>query len=123
MFITATFAMVQPKDATQGTIVNVQKSTVATPEITGAGNATDNPLQTQYYRYDISVKLGDGFYVGRYESAFDYLPDSLAPNHVVSVRLQKGVIHLDSQGDSLKTTIVSHKSGSRDNRVQTASNF
>ena len=121
MFTTATFAMVQPKDATQGTIVSVQKGTVATPEITGASDATDNPLQTQYYRYDVSVKVGHGFYVGRYESEFNYLSNSLAPNHVVSVRLQGGVMYLDSQGDSLKTTIVSRKRDSLDNWDQTAS--
>jgi hypothetical protein len=120
MFSTATFAMVRSADATQGTIVSVQKSTVVTPE-TNTGNPTDNPLQTQYYRYDISVKVGDGLYVGRYDSAFDDLSDSLAPDHVVSIRLQKGVMSLDSQGDSLKTTIVSHKRDKSDNRVQAAS--
>src|SRR5260370_11373711 len=99
MFTTTTLAKAQSADATQGTIVSVQKSTVATAEITGAGDATDNPLQTQYYRYDISVKAGYGLYVGRYKSEFNYLSDSLAPNHVVSVRLQKGVMYLDSQRD------------------------
>ena len=115
MLTTTMFAKAQSADATQGTIVSIQKSTVATPEISGAGDATDNPLQTQYHRYDISVKVGDGLYVGRYESEFNDLSDSLAPNHVVSVRLQKGVMYLDSQGDSLKTTIVSRKGDSREN--------
>ncbi len=121
MFTTTTFAKAQSAEATQGTIVSVQKGTVATPEIMGASDATDNPLQTQYYRYDVSVKVGHGFYVGRYESEFNYLSNSLAPNHIVSVRLQKGVMYLDSQGDSLKTTIVSRKRDSLDNWDQTAS--
>lgn len=121
MFTTTTLAKAQSAEATQGTIVSVQKSAVATPQIMGAGDATDNPLQTQHYRYDISVKAGHGFYVGRYESEFNYLSDSLAPNHVVSVRLQKGVMYLDSQGDSLKTTIVSRKGDSRENWDETAS--
>ena len=121
MLTTTMFAKAQSADATQGTIVSIQKSIVATSEITGAGDATDNPLQTQYYRYDISVKVGYGLYVGRYESEFNDLSDSLAPNHVVSVRLQKGAMYLDSQGDSLKTTIVSRKGDSRENWDRAAS--
>src|SRR5262249_226691 len=121
IFTTMTFAKAQPAEVTQGTIVSVQRSTVATPEITGAGDATDNPLQAQHFEYDISVKVGHGFYFGRYESGFKYLPDSLVPNHVVSVRLQKGVMYLGSQGDSLKTTIVSRNGDSRENSDQTAS--
>jgi|SRR5215813_1608941 len=121
MLTTTTFAMVQSTDATQGTIVNVQKSTVATPEITGAGGGTDNPLQEQHYSYDISVKVGHGLYVGRYESELNYLSNSLAPNHVVSVRLEKGVMYLDSQRGSLATTIVSHEGDSSENSNQTAS--
>ena len=120
MLSTTTFTMLRAADATQGTIVNVQKSTVVTPE-TNTGNPTDNPLQTDYYRYDISVKVGDVIYVGTIDSALDDLADSLAPDHVVSVRLQKGVMSLDSQGDSFKTTIVSHKLDNSDNQVQTAS--
>jgi hypothetical protein len=46
MLTTMAFAMVQSTDATQGTVVNVQKSTVATPEITGAGDGTDNPCKS-----------------------------------------------------------------------------
>jgi hypothetical protein len=121
MLTSMAFAMVQSTDATQGTIVNVQKSTVATPEITGAGDGTDNPLQEQHYSYDISVKVGHGLYVGRYESELNYLSNSLAPNHVVPVRLERGVMYLDSQGDSLATTIVSRKGDSRENSNQTAS--
>ena len=121
IFATTTFAMVQSTDATQGTIVNVQKSTVATPGVTGSGNPTDNPLQEQHYSYDISVKVGRGLYVGRYESELNNLSNSLAPNHVVSVRLEKGLMYLDSQGDSLATTIVNRKGDSRENSNQTAS--
>ena len=105
MFTTITFAKVQSASTTQGTIVTVHRSTVATPETTGVGDATDNPLQTEHYTYDISVKTADGFYVGRYESEFDNLSDVLAPNHVVSVRLQNGAMYLDSQAGSLKTTL------------------
>jgi hypothetical protein len=67
------------------------------------------------------VKVGHGLYVGRYESELNYLSNSLAPNHVVPVRLERGVMYLDSQGDSLATTIVSRKGDSRENSNQTAS--
>lgn len=113
MFATMAFAKAPAVEGTQGTIISVQKSSVATPEVTEAGGTTDNPLQTQFYRYDISVRVGDGVYVGRYESAFDTLPDSLAANHTVDARLQKGVIQLGSSGDSIEAIVLSRKGDAR----------
>lgn len=97
----------QPAKAYQpGTILNVNKKEITSPD-TCCSNPTDTPLQSQYFAYDVSVKVSCGTYVGRYESPYDYLPSSLAANQKVDVRLGKHNLYFDLPGDrEMKMAIV-----------------
>jgi len=62
-------------------------------------NPSDAPLRPTEYVIDIGVRLGCYVYVGRYDSAIDYLPTALAPNRTVDVRLDKYVMSINSPAD------------------------
>jgi hypothetical protein len=91
------------------TVVSVDKH--ETPSNNAGGTPTDAPLQTDDYSYDVGIRLNCNIYVGRYESATDYLPSVFAPNHTVDVRLDKHLMYVSlPDGDRiLKMGIVSHK--------------
>jgi hypothetical protein len=102
----------QSKHATgyeQATIVSVDKYT-AQPTSFG-DSLSDAPLQTDSYAYNIGVRLNCSVYVGRYESATDYLPSVFAPNHTVDVRMDKHLMFVSlPEGDRIvKMGIISHK--------------
>jgi hypothetical protein len=103
------YATAQATHERQGAIVSVQKMDVSLPRVTTASDSTDQPLQTMYYKYNISVAVGCRLYAASYESQFDDLPSSFLPNKSVSVRFHSGAMYLDAPGDSVKTTIVSSK--------------
>jgi hypothetical protein len=67
------------------------------------------PLQSDYYRYDVSVQLNCEVYDLRYESEFNDLPSELSANNRVPVRLKKNVMYLDFPGDTVKMRIIHHK--------------
>ena len=56
------------------------------------GSPSDAPLQAE--DYDIGIRLNCNIYIGRYESATDYLPSVFSPKHSVDVRLQKHVMYV-----------------------------
>jgi len=58
------------------------------------GSPSDAPLQAGDYSYDIGIRLNCNIYIGRYESATDYLPAVFSPRHAVDVRLQKQVMYV-----------------------------
>jgi hypothetical protein len=74
-------------------------------------NPADAPLWAREYAYDIGIRLACNIYVGRYESAINYLPSAFARNQIVDVRLQKHLLFVslpDSDWD-VKMGIVSHR--------------
>jgi hypothetical protein len=83
----------ESKDQYQtATVVSVNRH-VAESNYVG-GNPSDAPLQAEDYSYDIGIRLNCSIYVGRYESATDYLPAVFSPRHAVDVRLQKHVMYV-----------------------------
>jgi hypothetical protein len=74
-------------------------------------NPADAPLRARDYTYDIGIRLACNVYVGRYQSAINYLPSSFATNQIVDVRLQKHVLYVSVPGNDwdLKMGIVSHR--------------
>ena len=107
--VAITFAVGQSKQPQQGTIVQVQKQSVATPPVRAGADADRTPLESHYYLYNVSVRLNCDIYVGRYESELNDLPSELSANNSVPVRLQKHMMYLDLQGDTLKMRVVHHK--------------
>jgi hypothetical protein len=81
-----------PNDQYQtATVVSVDKHVA---ESNYVGSPTDAPVQAEDYSYDIGIRLNCNIYIGRYESATDYLPSVFPPKHAVDVRLQKHVMYV-----------------------------
>jgi len=96
-----------PSPPLHGTILNVDKHEVQSPEYAGGNNPTDAPLTSQYYAYDVAVRVSCGTYTGHYESAYDYLPGEIAANQPVDVRVGKHDLYFDLPGDrEFKMAIV-----------------
>jgi len=90
------------------TVVSVDKH-VAESNYVG-GSPGDAPLQAEDYSYDIGIRLNCNIYIGRYESATDYLPSVFSPKHSVDVRLQKHIMYvsLPESDREVKMGIVGH---------------
>ncbi len=113
------YAVGQSKQPQQGTIVDVQKQNASTPPVRTGADPDRTPLQSHYYRYNVSVRLNCEVYVGRYESELDDLPAELSANNSVLVRLMKHTMYFP--GDSVKMRIVHHKPSQEAACDQTAS--
>jgi len=89
------------------TVVSVDKHVA---ESNYVGSPTDAPLQAEDYSYDIGIRLDCNIYIGRYESAIDYLPSVFSPKHSVDVRLQKHIMYvsLPERDREVKMGIASH---------------
>lgn len=81
------------------------------PESNYLGTPTDAPLQSEYYGYDVGIRVNCTMYVGRYESALDYVPVSLAPDHPVQVLVHKHTLHvrMPELGREVELQMVGHK--------------
>jgi hypothetical protein len=84
----------------QGTVVQVQKQKVFSPDYTiGGNNPSDAPLTSRYYAYEVSVRVDCKTYVGRYETPLNYLPSEFTPDQPIKVRLTKHVMYFDLPND------------------------
>jgi hypothetical protein len=90
------------------TVVSVDKHAA---ESNYVGSPSDAPLQAEDYSYDIGIRLNCDVYVGRYESATNYLPSAFATRHAVDVRLQKHIMYvsLPDTDREVKMGIVDHR--------------
>jgi hypothetical protein len=90
------------------TVVSVDKH-ISQSNYVGA-SPTDAPLVAEDYSYDIGIRVNCNVYVGRYESAIDYLPSVFAPQHTVEMLLRKHVLYVSlPDGDrEVKMGITSH---------------
>ena len=99
----------ESKDQYQtATVVSVDKH-VSESNYVG-GSPSDAPLQAEDYSYEIGIRLNCNIYIGRYESATDYLPSVFSPKHSVDVRLQKHIMYvsLPESDREVKMGIVGH---------------
>jgi len=86
----------ESKDQYQtATVVSVDKHVSESNDV--GGSPSDAPVQAEDYSYDIGIRLNCDIYIGRYESATDYLPAVFSPKHSVDVRLQKHVMYVSLQ--------------------------
>ncbi|MBZ5657405.1 MAG: hypothetical protein LAO56_19220 [Acidobacteriia bacterium] len=100
----------ESKDQYQtATVVSVDKH-VSESNYVG-GSPSDAPLQAEEYSYDIGIRLNCNIYIGRYESATDYLPSVFSPKHTVDVRFQKHIMYvsLPESDRELKMGVVGHR--------------
>jgi len=107
-----------PNPYVQGTVVDVQKHKVYSPDYTmGGSNPSDAPLTSRYYAYDVSVRVDCKTYVGRYETPFNYLPSAFAPDQPIQLRLTKHVMYFDLPNNpDMRMGIVRRSSGCGQNR-------
>jgi hypothetical protein len=91
------------------TIVSVERHQTVSNYL--GENPADAPLRARDYTYDIGIRLACNVYVGRYQSALNYLPSSFATNQIVDVRLQKHVLYVSVPGNDwdVRMGIVSHR--------------
>ena len=89
------------------TVVSVDKRAEQSNYI---GSPSDAPLMPEEYSYDIKIKLQCDQYIGRYESATDYLPSVFKPNQNIDVRLDKHIMYvsLPFSDREVKMGIVGH---------------
>ena len=118
--VTGPYVAAQPTQSQEGTIVIVQKRDVATPPVRAGADTDRTSLQSHYYVYTASVRLNCEVYDGRYESELADLPDSLAANNRVPVRISKNLMYLDFPGYTVKMRIVHHKISRETTCEQTA---
>jgi hypothetical protein len=72
-------------------------------------NPADAPIAPEVFAYDVSLRTQCLVYVGRYESATDYLPAYLKPNSSVNVRVEKHSMYLSLPLDhEVKLGILGH---------------
>jgi len=95
----------------QGTVVDVQKHEVYSPEYSvGGSNPSDAPLASRYYAYEISIRVDCKTYVGRYETPFNYLPVAFTSNQPIRVRLTRHVMYFDLPADPELRMGIVHRS-------------
>jgi len=63
------------------------------------GNPSDAPMHADEFVYEVAIQLECTNYVGRYESAIDYLPSAIAPNREVDVHVEKHWMNISLNGD------------------------
>ncbi len=102
----------------QGTVVQVQKQKVFSPDYTiGGSNPSDAPLTSRYYAYEVSVRVDCKTYVGRYETPFNYLPSEFTSDQPIKVRLTKRVMYFDLPNDpDMRMGVVYRSSECAQNR-------
>jgi len=97
------------KGGYQTATVTTVKKLDTTPQFIG-GNPTDAPTHADDFAYEVGIRLECTNYVGRYESAFDYLSAAIAPNKEVDVRLDKHWMYVSLYSDrEIKMGIVRHE--------------
>jgi hypothetical protein len=113
----AAFVLVAPSlyasPYVQGTVVHVQRNKVYSPEYTmGGSNPSDAPLTSQYYAYEVSIRVDCKTYVGRYETPFKYLPSVFTADRPIQLHLTKHVMYFDLPYDpDMRMGIVRRSSG------------
>ena len=102
----------QPAEYQQGTVLSVDRHEVRSPDQC-CYSPTDAPLQTEYYAYEVSVRVGCTTYEGRYETPFDYFPSAFSPGKPIQVRLTKHILYFDVPTEhDMKVPIV-HRTNDR----------
>lgn len=93
----------QTANATAVTFVGMQRHQTETP---CCYDGTDQPLQSDAYQYDVSLKRDCTIYTGRYQNAMDYFP-AFRPGEVVHAEILKHSMVLASpSGKQLRMPII-----------------
>jgi hypothetical protein len=95
-----------------GTVLEVQKHEENSASNYVGDSPSDAPLRSEVYAYDVSIRINCATYVGRWRSAFDYIPSVFTPNRAVQVRLEKHLMYVDVPGEKeFRMGLVEHPRG------------
>jgi hypothetical protein len=78
------------------------------------GNPSDAPLQSEFYSYDIGIRLNCMVYVVRYDTGLDYLPSVFSPHQSIEVSLEKHVMNVNLPGAREVTLSIGRRSRVKD---------
>jgi hypothetical protein len=96
-----------------GTVLEVQQHGDDSASNYVGDTPSNAPLQSNLYIYYVSVRVNCATYVGRYMSAFNYVPSVFTPSREIKVHLRKHVMQVDVPGEEKYTMgIVEHPRGS-----------
>jgi hypothetical protein len=97
----------QTKPWQTGKILAVEKHE---PEVLCCYSGTDAPLQSNVVEYDVSVKIEDTVYFGRYQTWTGYIPTAWAQDHLLHARPDKHFVYLKTPaGDEARLSLISRK--------------
>jgi len=85
----------QAKSLETATVVSIHRQELLEPLYYGGDNASDAPLQSQAFSYDVAVRTACQTYVTHYESPYDYFPTAIAVNSQIPIRVEKHDIAFD----------------------------
>lgn len=72
--------------------------------------ATDAPMRSSTFTYDVSVRVSDAVLVGRYDSAIDYLPSNWSEGSSVQISIDKHRMYLKGLStEEFELSIVSRR--------------
>lgn len=95
----------------KGKVLAVEKHE---PQISCCYSGTDTPLQSNLVEYDITVRIGETTYIGRYQTWTGYLPTAWAKDHLVDARVAKHFVYLKTPaGDEIRLSLLSRKHGAQ----------
>ena len=110
LLVTLPAAAKEPKETgyQTATVVGVEPVAAASNYV---DSPTDAPLMPQTYSYDVRIRVNCSEYVGRYQSATDYLPAAFSANQKVDVRLTGHAMYisLPSHDRAIKMGIVGRR--------------
>lgn len=99
----------QPAVAQQGTVVNVDREEISSPNQC-CYSGTDTPLQSSYYAYKVNLQVGCMTYEGEYDTALDYFPSAFSSGKSLQVRVTKHEMSFDVPGGpGLKMYIIQRR--------------
>jgi hypothetical protein len=99
-----------PNGYQKATVLSVNRHITYSPNECCDFNATDAPLESTYYTYDIKARVGCTTYVVERDSEFGHMSTVFGPNGTASVRVTKYYLYfLNSFTDSeTRMRIVHH---------------
>jgi hypothetical protein len=99
-----------PSSYVSGEIVRVEKRTAVSPPYAGLDTPTDAPLHSNFYVFDLSVRVNCQTYKTSYESLFNFLPSSYAAGQSLNVRTTKRRLYFFApDGEEMQLRRIRHQ--------------
>jgi hypothetical protein len=81
------------------TVVSVESHGTQSDSNYAGTNPSDFTPHSEFYTYDVGIRVGSTVYRASYESALNYVPAIFAANHPIQVTIKKHVMYVTLPGD------------------------